>query len=67
LSYGALWADTYLCAAAYLDKIRKGARPADLSVEQPTRFELVINLNIANTLGLTIPQTILMCADEAIE
>ena len=67
MSYGADLADSYRRVAYFVDRILKGAKPADLPVEQPTKFEFVINLKAANLIGLTIPQSMLYRADKVIK
>ena len=67
MAYGPNYPDLFRRAAEVIDKIMRGAEPGDIPVEQPTKFDLVINLKTAKALGLTIPQNLLALADEVIE
>jgi putative ABC transport system substrate-binding protein len=67
ISYGASYPDLYRRAATFVDKILRGATPGDLPVEQPTKFELIINLKTATALGLTIPPSVRLQADHVVE
>ncbi len=67
MSYGHSTADSYRRVATFVNKILQGAKPADLAVEQPTKFELVISLKASRVLGLTVPQSLLLRADQVIK
>ena len=67
VAYGPDYVDLYRRAASYAERILKGEKPADLPVEQPTKFELLINLKTAKALGITVPQSLLVTAEEIIE
>ncbi len=67
VSYGINWDDQFRSVAEYMDRILKGAKPSDLAVQNPTRFRLIVNVRTAKAIGLTIPETFLLRADEVIE